>query len=88
MNNTQKIVSVELPSDILLALNSNEAELKSHIKISLALRLFQQQKLTLGKAAQLAGVSRLNFEKLLAENGIPISHLDIDDVYSDSEKLL
>jgi predicted HTH domain antitoxin len=88
MSNTHKIISIEFPADILLALNANEAELKNNIKISLAIRFYQQQKLTIGKAAQLAGLSRLNFELLLAENQVPISNLDIDDINSDSKKLV
>ena len=49
--NTQTI-SIDLPSDILLALNETEAELKQRIKTSLAMRLYRLQKLTIGKAAQ------------------------------------
>jgi hypothetical protein len=44
-----RIIEVELPSDILLALNENELELKKDIKIAYAMRLYQQQKLTIGK---------------------------------------
>jgi predicted HTH domain antitoxin len=84
--NTQKI-SIDLPSDILLALNENENELKKDIKISLAIRFYGLQKLTLGKAAQIAGLSRYSFETLLAENEISISNLDLDDIIQDSQKL-
>lgn len=84
--NTQTI-SIEIPSDILLALNENENELKNDIKTSLAIRLYQQEKLTIGKAAQLCDLSRYDFEKLLSENGISISNLTIDDIIHDSEKL-
>ncbi len=51
--NTQEII-IELPSDIYLALNESENELKKNIKISLAIRLYRLRKLTLGKAAQIA----------------------------------
>ncbi len=84
--NTQTI-SIELPSDIFLALNETESEIKQRIKISLAIRLYNLQKLTIGKAAQVAGLSRLQFETILSENEIPISNLTIDDVISDIEKL-
>ncbi len=84
--NTQTI-SIEIPSDILLALNENENELKKDIKTSLAIRLYQQEKLTIGKAAQLCDLSRYDFERLLSENGISISNLTIDDIIQDSEKL-
>ncbi|MCX6221085.1 MAG: UPF0175 family protein [Bacteroidia bacterium] len=84
--NTQPI-TIDLPSDILLALNETEAELKQGIKTSLAMRLYRLQKLTIGKAAQLSGLSRFEFETLLSENEIPISNLTIDDVIDDSLKL-
>ncbi len=82
-----RTISIDIPSDILLALNENENELKNDIKISLAIRLYQQEKLTIGKAAQLCGLSRYEFETLLSENGISISNLTIDDVINDSKKL-
>jgi len=84
--NTQTI-SIDFPSDILLALNETEAELKLRIKTSLAMRLYKLQKLTIGKAAQLSGLSRFEFETLLSENEIPISNLTISDVMDDYEKL-
>jgi predicted HTH domain antitoxin len=83
--NTQTI-TIDLPSDILLALNSTETELKHNIKTSLAMRLYKMQKLTIGKAAQLSGLSRFEFETLLSENEIPISNLTLDDVMGDIKK--
>lgn len=84
--NTQ-LITIEFPSDILLALNETEAELKQRIKTSLAMRLYRLQKLTIGKAAQLSGLSRIEFETLLSENEIPISNLTINDVMNDINKL-
>jgi predicted HTH domain antitoxin len=84
--NTQTI-SIDFPSDILLALNENETELKKDIKISLAIRLYRLEKLTIGKAAQLSGLSRFDFETLLSENEISISNLSLDDVLGDTLKL-
>lgn len=84
--NTQ-IISIDFPSDILLTLNKNENELKQDIKLALAIRLFRLQKLTIGKAAQIAGLSRLDFETVLSENEVPISNLTIEEVMNDSQKL-
>ena len=84
--NTQTI-SIDFPSDMFLALNETESEIKQRIKISLAIRLYKLQTLTIGKAAQVAGLSRLQFETLLSENEISISNLTIEDVISDIEKL-
>jgi predicted HTH domain antitoxin len=83
----KQTINIDFPSDILLALNETEDELKQRIKIELAVRLYNLQKLTIGKAAQIAGLSRLQFEKILSENEVPISNLTIDDVIEDSKKL-
>lgn len=84
--NTQ-MITIDFPSDILLTLNKNENELRQDIKLALAIRLYRQQKLTIGKAAQIAGLSRLDFETMLSENEVPISNLTIEDVINDSQKL-
>ena len=42
-------INIDLPSDILLTLNESEKELKDRIKFSLALQLYIQQKVTIGK---------------------------------------
>jgi predicted HTH domain antitoxin len=84
---SNQTISVEFPNDILLALNESENDLKKRIKITLAIQLYKLQKLTIGKAAQLSGMSRLEFEKELSKNEISISNLNEDDVLSDIEKI-
>ncbi|HEA28693.1 MAG TPA: UPF0175 family protein [Leeuwenhoekiella sp.] len=80
-------ISVDFPSDILLALNESENDLKKRIQLTLAIQLYTTQKLTIGKAAQLSGLSRLAFEEELSKNKIPISNLTKDDILKDIEKL-
>jgi predicted HTH domain antitoxin len=77
--NSQSI-TIDFPSD-------TEEELKERIKTSLAMRLYRLQKLTIGKAAQLSGLSRFEFETMLSENEIPISNLTLNDVMGDIKKL-
>lgn len=80
-------IPIEIPSDIMVALNETENELKNHFQVAISMMLFQEGKLTLGKAIQLSGLTRLEFEKALAKNKIPISNLDFDQVMSDVDKL-
>jgi predicted HTH domain antitoxin len=80
-------ITIDFPSDILLSLNENENELKKDIKLSLAIRLYKLQKLTIGKAAQISGMTHTDFETLLSENDVPISTLNYDDIYRDTQKL-
>ena len=84
---TLRTIKIDLPSDILLALNESENELKKRIKLSLAIQLYIQQKVTIGKAAQIAEMSRFQFETTLSENKIPISNLGLEDVMEDVRKL-
>lgn len=79
-------INIELPSDILLTLNESEKELKERIKFSLALQLYIQLKVTIGKAAQIAEMSRLEFETALSAHQIPISTLAFEDVLNDIQK--
>jgi len=80
-------IQVDIPSDLLVALNESEQELKSHFQTATAMMLYQEGKLTIGKAIQLSGLSRFEFEKSLAKNKISVSKLDIDQIMSDVEKL-
>jgi len=82
-----RTISIDFPNEILLALNESENDLKKRIKINLAIQLFQLDKLTIGKAAQLSGLSRFEFEKELSSNHIPISNLSEEDIAGDIEKL-
>ena len=43
---TLHTINIDLPADILLTLNESEEELKKRIKISLAIQLYAQQKVT------------------------------------------
>ena len=70
--NTQT-VSIDFPADILLALNETENELKQRIKIALAIQLYKLQKVTIGKAAQISGLPRLQFETILSDANIKLN---------------
>ena len=80
-------INIDLPSDILLTLNESEQELKQRIKVALATQLYIQKKVTIGKATQIAELSRFEFESILSDNNISISNLDEDDILGDIEKL-
>ena len=84
---TLQTIDIDLPKDILLSLNTSEKELKKHIKTSFATQLYLQQKLTLGKAAQVAEMTRLQFETYLSDNQISVSLLELEDVLADVKRL-
>ncbi len=81
------VIPVNVSSEIMVALNETKQELKNYFQIGIAIMLFQEEKLTIGKAVQLSGVSRYEFEKELTKRNIPISNPSLNDVFSDLEEL-
>ena len=63
-------VELELPRDLLGALEVAEHELGPELKRLIALRLFQEERISLGKAAELLGISKAEFIELLDRHGI------------------
>lgn len=75
-------MSLVIPDDILRAANMSAVELRREI----ALLLFQRDKLTLGQASEFAGMSQLEFQRLLANHHIAV-HYDVQEFTSDLDTL-
>ena len=71
-------MSVIIPDDILQSAEMSEAELK----LELASLLFQQEKISIGKARRLAEMSLLDFQREIAQRGICIHH-DVEEFKAD-----
>lgn len=80
-------ITFDVPDDILLALNESEQDLKNRVKLTLSIELFKSNKLTIGKAAQLSGMSRIQFENELSKQKVNISNLTEEDILKDLEKI-
>ena len=64
-------VTLELPDDIGTRLLIDPAQAEPALHRELAIALYREGKLTPGRAAQLAGMDRWDFEELLVERQIP-----------------
>ena len=71
-------ITIDLPD----ALQISEAELRTELAIS----LFQQERITLGTASQLAGLHQIEFQQLIAGRGICV-HYDVEDLEQDLKSL-
>lgn len=67
-----------IPDEVLQAARMSEDELREE----LAVLLFQRERLTLARAARLAGLDRLRFQHLLASRGIA-PHYDVEEFEAD-----
>jgi predicted HTH domain antitoxin len=71
-------MAVVIPDEILRAAALTPEELLQE----LAVLLFQQDRLTLGQASELAGLDRLAFQQVLGRRHIPI-HYDVEELHED-----
>lgn len=82
MNTTHKTVhiDIEIPEKLFLSLGEEISLFKSNIKLYASLFLFQSHKLSLGKSAEFAGVSKDFFLDLLNQYKIPIIDYSKEDL--------
>ena len=87
---SDKTIDITLPikENILLSLKENKEEFTKEILFSTALTLFRKRKLSLGKAAELAGYNRIGFiEKLNQEKEYVFDYTpeELDEIISDTK---
>ncbi len=75
-------IAIEIPREIIHATRMTPEELRRE----LAIYLFQQGKLSFGKAREMAGMTVWVFQQLLGSRGIPI-HYDLEDYEADRSTL-
>jgi predicted HTH domain antitoxin len=63
-------ITLEVSQDVLAALKMGANDLGEQLRLLAAIAFFQNKQLSLGKAAELAGLNRLAFIDLLAQKGI------------------
>ena len=71
-------ISIELPREVIHATRMTPEELRRE----LAVYLFQQGKLSFGKARETAGMTVWAFQQLLGSRGIPV-HYDLEEYQED-----
>ncbi len=75
-------IALHIPREVVHATRMTPEELTQE----LALHLFQQGKLSFGKAREMAGMSAWAFQQLLGSRGIPI-HYGVEEYEEDRETL-
>ncbi|HZX49179.1 MAG: hypothetical protein A2Z47_08505 [Thermodesulfovibrio sp. RBG_19FT_COMBO_42_12] len=86
---TEKI-EIDLPQDIIFVMRGMEkpGDLKRKMKMALALLLFQEKAISLGKAAELAEVSRVRFMGVLKEHALPSYEYSEQDFERDHDAMV
>ena len=80
METPLKEIKISLPSDILLSANINQDDIVQEMLETLAYKYFAQGRLSSGKAAKLAGMSRIAFLSNAYRHNIEWLAYSADDV--------
>ncbi|MDT8321810.1 MAG: type II toxin-antitoxin system prevent-host-death family antitoxin [Xanthomonadales bacterium] len=71
---------------VFVAVPFDELLIREGIGLALAVRLFQQAEISLGKAARLAGMERKQFMAELSGRGIPVTELSEGELKDELEQ--
>ena len=67
-------LTLEIPDEVSQAMRLPPPEVEARLRLELAVSLYSQDILNLGKAAEFAGVSRLELNGTLARRNVPMHY--------------
>ena len=71
--------SIAIPETLMLSTRQTSKEFEAEAKKAIALKFYTDEKLSLGQAAELAGLSKVEFIKYLGDNNISIFRFESDN---------
>jgi len=77
-----------VPEEILYTLNETKNDFIKKMKLYTAIELYRMQKLSMGKASELAGINKIDFMFELGKYEIPAIHYDEDDFKEEIERIM
>lgn len=80
MTVSNMLIKMELPRELLGVLDVSETDLGPKLKILIALELVREGRISTGKGAELLGVSKADFIRLLSEQDIPYFNETADEL--------
>lgn len=69
-------VTLQIPDEVSQAMRLPPSELAGRLRLELAVSLYAQRILSLGKAAELAELARWQLNAVLAERGVPMHYTE------------
>lgn len=86
MGNVQAVI--DLPEELYLSLSASgltKERIANESRKLLALKCFKDKVLSLGRAAELSGISKWDFIEYLSENDVPVVDYDQDEMKREFE---
>lgn len=79
-------VTIKYPEHLEDAVKLSKSELERELRLMAALKMFELGKLSSGKAAELAGMTRLEFLEACGQYGVSVFNYQPDEVMGEIEK--
>lgn len=73
-------ITVDLPADVFSALRRSPEEFVREMRIAAAIYWYSRGEVSQGKAADIAGMARVEFLDELARRGVDAVQVDLDDL--------
>ena len=87
LNSRPQTVTLHLPENVSWVIQSSDIDIEHDVRVALGMKYYLDQRISIGKAAELAGMDRIDFETYLSEHQVPISLLTYDDIMKDLDNM-
>ena len=79
-------LNIEIPKGIIYALNQDKEEFVNKMKLFTAIEYYREHKLSLGKAAELAGMKKTDFMFYLGRIGESVINYSTEELDKELER--
>jgi|Deesub1362B_J571_1020462.scaffolds.fasta_scaffold03606_5 predicted HTH domain antitoxin len=80
----ENVLKIKYPDDILLSLKESKEEFEEEARYLLALKLYELGKISSGKAAKIAGVSRTGFLLRLGRYKVSPFQVEMEEILEEA----
>jgi predicted HTH domain antitoxin len=80
-------LTLECPAELMTALGRRAEDAAKEIRLMAALKLFESGRISSGMAAQLAGLSRVEFLYLCGQYGVTVFQQTAGEIAADAEAI-